>query len=208
MTRPDRSAPPPAMPIGPGLRDPAFFSQPAPVLAEALLGCLLASRIGGTPVAGRIVEVEAYLREGDAAAHSARGKTPANAALFAPPGTLYIHPMRQRCGIDLVALDGSVLLRALEPVCGRETMAMRRGTTVPRLLASGPARLSEALGITRALDGLAITDPDSPLSLHAGHGAGERPIHKTARIGLTRAAHLDLRFILAGSPWLSRRDRA
>src|SRR5262249_51475505 len=89
--------------------------------------------------------------------------------------------------------------RALEPTIGRETMAKRRGTDEPRLLAAGPGRLTQALGLTGEHDGLPLDQP--PFALYA---AGEVTIAVGPRIGITKAAEVPWRYVEAGSPYLSR----
>lgn len=193
-------------PFAQGRIDEEAFFDASPVdLARRLIGQILLSHIGGAVTAGIIVEVEAYLASGDAAAHSARKRSPATETLYGPPGRLYVHPMRQRCGVDIVAAGGSVLLRALEPVAGQDAMAGRRGCSGIHRLASGPARLTEALGISRACDGLSLLDPTGRVALVRHERANPQPqITISARIGLTRAVDLPLRFCLRGSRFLSR----
>lgn len=186
-----------------------FFARPPQLVAPELIGAALVMRdAGGGLAAGLIVEVEAYLAEGDEAAHGHRGRTDATAPLFMQPGTIYVHPMRQRCGIDLVTeaegRAGSVLVRALEPIAGLEVMAARRGTGELLALASGPAKLTEALGITRALSGRDILDEAVPLKLLLPAA----PLPAAAivvgrRVGITRSVDLELRYALAGSRFVS-----
>lgn len=155
-------------------------------------------------VGGRIVEVEAYDSE-DPAAHGFRGRTPRNASMFGPPGHAYVY---RSYGIhwclNLVCEEegsaAAVLIRALEPTAGLQAMRARRGLEEPRLLASGPGRLCQALGVTRDHDGLRLDAP--PFELHLPTG---RP-HVVAgpRIGISVAAELPWRYGEAGSRFLSR----
>jgi DNA-3-methyladenine glycosylase len=179
----------------------SFFTRPAPELARALLGCELVHTLpNGTTRAGLIVECEAYLPENDPAAHGARGQTKATAALFGPGGTVYVHPMRQYVGMDIVAgpagQSGSVLLRALEPTIGADTMPCPP---------NGPGKLCKALGITRAYNGLTLNTPTSPLTLGPAKPIADDQIATSPRIGLTKATHLQLRFYIEGNPFLSRK---
>jgi DNA-3-methyladenine glycosylase len=149
--------------------------------------------------------VEAYDEE-DPASHGFRGPTARNAAMFGPPGHAYVY---RSYGIhwclNLVCeREGraeAALVRALEPAHGLEAMRTRRGVTDERLLCSGPGRLCQALGVTRAHDGLALDEP--PFELRARMRAPE--LVTGPRIGLTRAAERPWRYGLAGSPFLSRR---
>jgi DNA-3-methyladenine glycosylase len=177
-----------------------FFARSVHEVAPALIGAtLLVDGVGG-----RIVEVEAYDQE-DPASHGYRGRTERNASMFGPPGHAYVY---RSYGIhwclNLVCegegMAAAVLVRALEPTHGLDTMRERRGLDDRRLLCSGPGRLCQALGVTREHDGLALGRP--PFGLLAG----DRPVEVVngPRIGLTRAAELPWRYAEAGSRFLSR----
>jgi DNA-3-methyladenine glycosylase len=175
----------------------ADFDRPALELAPELIGAVLL--VDG--VGGRIVEVEAY-RPDDPASHSFSGPTPRNASMFAGPGRAYVY---RSYGIhwclNFTAWRGSaVLIRALEPLAGLELMAERRGASDPRLLCSGPGRLSQALGITRELDGLMLDQP--PFAVSAAEATVE--IVTGPRIGITKAMDEPWRFGLSGSRFVSR----
>lgn len=180
-------------------------------VAPALLGKLLIRRLGQQILAGRIVEVEAYFGTGDPAAHSFAGRTGRNSVLFGPPGHAYVYLiygmhycLNVSCEPD--GLAGCVLIRALEPVAGLEAMALLR-TLAPgaddRLLTSGPGRLCQAMGITRAeLDGADLTALHSPLYI-AVDDSPAPAIMVTPRIGISKAADLPLRFSVAGNRFVS-----
>ncbi len=173
-----------------------FFARSVHEVAPELVGAKLL--VGG--VGGRIVEVEAYDRE-DPAAHSYRGKTARNASMFGPPGHAYVYrSYGVHWCLNLVCEDASaVLLRALEPTHGLEAMAARRGLTEPRLLAAGPGRLAQALGITREHDGLPLDRP--PFELY---GRDDVEVETAPRVGITKAAERPWRYGEAGSRFLSR----
>jgi DNA-3-methyladenine glycosylase len=99
-------------------------------------------------------------------------------------------------------IGAAILIRALEPVEGLERMRKRRGGVADRLLASGPGKLTQALGITRALDGSLM--PESRVTVIGGGLLGEERIQVTPRIGITKAADWPLRFAIAGSFWVSK----
>lgn len=176
----------------------SFFSRPALTVAKAVIGAeLMVDGVGGL-----IVESEAYQPE-EAASHSYRGKTKRNRAMFGPAGCAYVYrSYGLHWCLNFVCLPGSaVLIRALEPTRGMEAMAERRGTDRPRLLCSGPGRLTQALGVDGSMDGLPLAKPPFSLTL----AAGEQRIAIGPRIGITRAVDLQWRFGLAGSPFVSSR---
>jgi DNA-3-methyladenine glycosylase len=182
-----------------------FYLRSPDVVARGLLGKVLAQRLGGEWLSGRIVETEAYFGQDDPAAHAFAGKTARNAVLFGPPGFAYVYfiygmhyCLNVSCEPEGKA--GCVLIRALEPLEGLGTMARLRGLPAaakPRLLASGPGRLCQALGITRAgQNGLDMTNPESELQiLDDGFRPGE--ILATPRIGIRKAMEWPHRFVLA-----------
>lgn len=207
----------------PGRRLERELLECSPELAvRSLLGKILARRTEAGVVAGRIVEVEAYLgphnSTPDPAAHAYRGPTPRNSVLFGPAGRAYIYSIygRYYCmnvSCEAEGLAGCVLLRALEPLLGLAAMARNRNVetgATPRLLASGPSRLCQALGLTRAAhNGADLLDAGSELQLRDdGFLAGA--IRTTPRIGIQKAADWPLRFFLAASDCVSgsRRQNA
>jgi DNA-3-methyladenine glycosylase len=130
--------------------------------------------------------------------------------MFGPAGRLYVYRSYgiHWCANVVCAEDGvgaAVLLRALEPTAGIEVMRARRGLEDAHLLASGPGRLTQALGITDAHDGLDLREP--PFALEAPHASAEVVV--SPRVGITRATDLLWRYSLAGSSFVSRpRPRA
>ena len=192
-----------------------FFDRDPRRVSRALLGKVLVRRLGKKQLAARIVEVEAYLGQGDQAAHSYAGRTARNAVLFGPPGHAYVYLIygnhylfNVSCLEDGVA--GGVLFRALEPIEGVEEMARARGISIGpapnlRLLTSGPGRMAEAFGITiRRDNGKDLTSPASDLWI-ADEGFRPRRILVTARIGITKAAERPLRYLIAGNEFVSGR---
>ena len=168
-------------------------------VARELIGVELS--VGGTT--GIIVETESY-DPSDAASHSYGGKrTARNAVMFGAPGHAYVYFIYGMywC-LNFVCADASaVLIRALEPTRGLATMRRRRGAKDDRLLCSGPGRLCQALGIDGRLNGLSLFEPPFALA----RGTQDAEIASGVRIGITKAAELERRFGLAGSPYLSRK---
>jgi DNA-3-methyladenine glycosylase len=180
----------------------SFYEHPPELVAPRLLGKLLIHRVRGKILAGRIVEVEAYLGPHndppDPAAHTHRGPTPRNAVLFGPPGYAYLY-----------FIYGQYF--CLNVSCEPDGKAGgNRGLTAhakPSLLTSGPSRLCQALGLTRALhNALDFTSADSPLQilddgfpvpeLHTG-------LHISPRIGIKHAVDWPLRFSVSNHPCVS-----
>ena len=192
----------------------AFYSRDPRRVGRSLLGKVLVRQTKAMRLTARIVEVEAYLGAEDPAAHSAAGRTERNAVLFGPPGYAYVYfiygnhyCLNVSCEPDGQA--GGVLFRAVEPLTGVEEMAEARGLTLrgpqdwPKLT-SGPGRLSEAFGITRARDnGCDLTSPKSELWI-GDDGYRARKIRVTPRIGITKAASHPLRYIIDGNRFVSR----
>ncbi len=180
---------------------PDDFTGNAVDLARALVGAtLLVDGVGG-----RIVETEAY----DTAhppSHSPPGPTGRHRSMSGPPGHAYVYrSYGLHWCLNFVCREAGhgagVLVRALEPTRGLAHMRARRGLEAVRLLCAGPGRLGQALGITRALDGLPLDQP--PFELLAADRAV--PVVAGPRIGISRAVERPWRFGLAGSPFLSRR---
>jgi DNA-3-methyladenine glycosylase len=177
-----------------------FFARDVNAVARELVGgTLLVDGVGG-----RIVEVEAYDHD-DPAAHGFGGRTERNASLFGPPGRAYVYrSYGMHWCLNFVCsgeeVPAAVLVRALEPLAGLDAMRVRRGLEAERLLCAGPGRLCEALGVTREHDGLPLDEP--PFSLVAPSAPVE--VAAAPRIGITRATHFPWRYVLDGSPFLSR----
>jgi DNA-3-methyladenine glycosylase len=194
----------------------AFYSRDPRRVGRSLLGKVLVRQTKDMRLTARVVEVEAYLGAEDAAAHSAAGRTARNAVLFGPPGYAYVYfiygnhyCLNVSCEPDGQA--GGVLFRAVEPLIGIDEMAKARGLALrgpkdwPKLT-SGPGRLSEAFGISRAHDnGRDLTSPNSDLWI-GDDGYRARNIVVTARIGITKAAAHPLRYLIGGNAFVSGRN--
>ena len=158
--------------------------------------------------AGRIVEVEAYLGVDDRAAHAWRGITDRTRVIFGPPGHAYVYFIygMYEC-LNFVCepegMAGCVLIRALEPLAGVGIMRRRR-PTARRIedLASGPGKLTLAMGITRKLNGADLVE--GPLEVRRPIDESPFEIQTTPRIGIRHCADWPLRFVIAGNRFVSR----
>jgi DNA-3-methyladenine glycosylase len=176
----------------------AFFAQAVDRVARALIGAVLTF----DGVGGRIVETESY-DPTDPASHSfGFRRSRRNAAMFGAPGHAYVYRIygMHHC-LNIVCRPAeAVLIRALEPLCGLETMRLRRGTGDDAKLCAGPGRLCDALGLTLAQDGLSLTAAPFALLPRTRRPA----IAVGTRIGLGKGREAERRYGLAGSRFLSR----
>ncbi len=182
-----------------------IYDQDIPNLARALIGArLLVRGVGGT-----VIETEAYGRD-DPASHSFAGQTARNAAMFGPPGSVYVY-LSYGCHLclNVVGRAGeAVLIRAIRPEIGVPLMQQRRGRE--DALATGPGRLGQALGIRLSDNGKLFGGKQFGDKKFGGDeflldpGEANAPLLVGPRIGITRAADRPWRFGLAGAGGFSR----
>ena len=186
----------------------SFYARDTKRVARALLGCYLRSDVGREVTIGRIVEVEAYVGPHDPAAHGyGNRRTKRNERLFGPPATSYVYFIygMHWCFNAVTEREGypaAVLIRALEPQAGIETMCERRKASDRRLLCSGPARLCQALGIDGSVSGKSLIG--GPVQIGRPRAPKRVAIQAGPRIGISKATSWPLRFTERGSSWLSR----
>ncbi len=186
---------------------PSFYARPTAEVARRLLGQILVSDIGGRTVSGRIVETEAYLGPHDPASHAyGDRRTARTEVMYGAPGTAYVYfTYGKHWCLNAVTerheYPAAVLIRALEPLEGLAVMRRRRGPVTDHELCAGPARLCQALGITGKENGRPLTEKRLRIERDRRPKA---PVEVTGRIGITVAADWPLRFVIAGSEWLSR----
>ena len=177
-----------------------LLSAPPDAAAPRLLGCFLASDVGGRAVRVRINEVEAYKGSDDPASHAFRGRTERNKSMFGPPGTLYVYRSYgiHNCANAAAGPEGvgwGILIRGGDVVEGAGTVRRRRGRSDDAI--AGPGKLAQSLGIELGHDGADLLDPGSPIRLEPGP-APEAAL-STTRVGVSKAKDLPWRFVSAAS---------
>lgn len=164
-----------------------FYLQPTLFVARQLLGARLVRVLDGRRLAGIITETEAYIGEQDLGCHAHSGRTRRNAVMYGPPGRAYVYFTygMHWCLNAVTEAEGvpaAVLIRAIEPVEGVEIIAARRNGRDTY----GPAKLTQALGITGAQNGLDLCSPASGLWIETGEAVAEENVRYGPRVGLNR----------------------
>jgi DNA-3-methyladenine glycosylase len=189
-----------------------FFARDTLAVARELVGQRLVRVLDGERLAGRIVEVEAYVGEDDQASHASCGPTRRNAPMYGPPGHAYVYFIygMHHCFNVVAEREGcpaAVLIRALEPLQAVEVMRARRGGVPDLRLTSGPARLCHALGIDRRFDGADLCAPDALLFLEEDAAVPDEAVATGPRIGVRGdevAVVIPWRFYVRDSQHVSR----
>jgi DNA-3-methyladenine glycosylase len=199
-----------------------FFDRPSDQVAPDLIGKVLWSAgVGG----GRLTEVEAYLPEGDPACHAARGRTRRNAAMFGPPGYIYVYlsygvHVLLNLVCDRESIGSAVLVRSFEPAGDTEHLRRNRaearrgnresvgavvgGRRDERQLSCGPGRVGEALGLGLGLNGLALGEASGLFVIDDGSAP---EVGRTVRIGISRGDRLPLRYYMIGNTYVTQAAR-
>lgn len=163
----------------------SFYARPTLTVARELLGARLVRILDGIRLAGIITEAEAYIGEEDLGCHAKSGKTKRNAVMYGPPGHAYVYftygmHWMLNAVTEQKGFPAAVLLRAMEVIEGAEiTSARRQGRDT-----AGPAKLTQALGINAALNGVSLCDPQAGLWIEAGIPVAGRDIITGPRVGL------------------------
>ena len=187
---------------------PIFYERDTVLVARELLGKIFVRKLKGEVLSGRIVEVEAYHQIGDEAAHSCRGRTGRNEVMFRRGGHLYVYFTygMHFCMNAVTEGEGTgaaVLIRAIEPLKGIETMRRLRGTKIPdRDLTRGPARSCQALGIAREENGLLLDG--NVVGILDADPLPDARIGVSCRVGIKRSRELPWRFFDSESDWVSK----
>lgn len=179
--------------------DRSFFDRPAPVVAPALLGAVMVRELDGVRLSGLVTEVEAYQGREDLACHGRHGKTARNAVMFGKAGYAYVYFTYGMHWLMNVICDGlnipaAVLIRAIEPLEGLEKMrSLRERDFGKASWLNGPAKLTQAMAITGALDGIDVCAEDSLLWFEQGISPEPDQVQTSPRIGINTTPE----------PWLS-----
>jgi DNA-3-methyladenine glycosylase len=186
--------------------DRNFYNRATLKVAKELLGKYLVIEKDGNYVSGKIVETEAYIGPDDPASHAYRGLTPRNKVMFGDPGYAYVYLTygMHHCLNFVTEREGfpaAVLIRALEPADGIEIMKKRRKTGDLKNLTSGPAKLCQAIGIDRTLNGA-----DLCLDIIYVEDRGDKPtkIVSTSRIGIKEGKDKKWRFYIENDEFVSK----
>jgi DNA-3-methyladenine glycosylase len=195
----------------------SFYEPSAETVAPLLLGHWLVRNLPSGLCGGPIVETEAYLAD-DPASHAFSGQTARNRAMYGPPGHAYVYLIYgfHFCVNAVCRRAGcaeAVLIRAIEAEAGVEAMRHNRQAATIFALTNGPGKLCAALAIERKLDSADLCAAASPLFIARNPDLARfrrlrGPVTVSARVGLTKAAALPLRFYFGGSPFISRGARA
>lgn len=195
----------------------SFYLRPTLTIAKDLLGKYLVRKTPHVTFIGKIVEVEAYLGDKDPASHAYNGQTMRNEVMFRKGGRLYVYFTygMHFCANVVTQEEGiahAVLLRAVEPIKGIDTMRKNRkrrnGVLESREknlynLTNGPAKFCQAFGIGRKENGTDLLGNE--IYITEGERIARSQIVTTTRIGITRAVEHQWRFIIKGNEWISRK---
>jgi len=186
----------------------SFYERDTVTVARELLGKILVRRIGATTLEGVIVEVEAYRGYDDPASHAYRGQTRRNLVMFGDPGHAYVYftygvHYCLNVTTEPAGQPGAVLIRALEPVKGTKRMIKERGTKEIGELTNGPARLTQAFVVTKALNGHDLTI-GRKLFIRESNIPEPVEIESSARVGIRAGLERPWRFFIKGNPFVSK----
>lgn len=187
----------------------SFYARDTLTVAKALLGKLLVRRLGKKLLIGKIVEVEAYKGFEDPASHAYKGKTFRNKVMFGRAGHAYIYftygnHYLLNVTTEKIGVPGAVLIRALEPLAGIETMLKLRGINDTKNLTNGPGKLTKALNVTGELNGLDLTKGDK-LFICKPKNREKFEIECSRRIGIKVGLDKLWRFYIKDNPYVSRK---
>jgi len=185
----------------------SFFERDTAKVARELLGKILVHCTEEGVTSGKIVETEAYYGKGDPASRASRKRTKLNWLMWERGGLAFVYMVHANWLFNVTTeregTPGAVLIRALEPLDGAKLMKRRRGIKDDRELASGPGKLTKAMGITYAHHKLDLTNSKGKLVI-VDSGQEKFEIVSSHRIGVTRDLRRKLRFYIKGNPFVSK----
>jgi len=188
-----------------------FYAQDTLIVAKDILGKMFVRYTPNGVLVGRIVETEAYRGTDDPSSHSYRGKTSRNEVMFGKPGITYVYFTygNHHC-LNIVTekpeIPAAVLIRAIEPTKGIETMKRNRDVEKNIDISSGPGKLTKALQITRNDNNLDVTDPSSKINIFEPDEEEKFQIVQTTRVGIRLAQEFPWRFYIKGNPHVSKKQ--
>lgn len=184
-----------------------FYERDPALVAKGLLGKILVRSIGSKFLSGKIVETEAYYGESDPASRAYKGWKRFNELMFMDVGKTFIYMVHGNWLLNIVAhakdCVGAVLIRAIEPIEGIETMQENRNVKDIRDLTNGPGKLTKALSITKELNGIDVTEGNSQLMVVEG-GKEHIDVCSSHRIGVKVDLQQELRFFIKGNKFVSK----
>jgi DNA-3-methyladenine glycosylase len=187
----------------------SFFDRSPLRVGREIIGKILVRKLpDGKELSGIIVEAEAYGGNKDPASHSYRGKTARNEVMFGEAGHAYVyftygfHYCLNFVTSSKFGKASAVLIRAVEPLTGIEIMESRRNTKILTQLASGPGKIGQAFLIDKKLNGVDITEENSPIRVE---DSDRHPkIASSVRIGINVAIERKWRFYASANPYVSK----
>ena len=168
----------------------AFYDRPVLQVARELLGMRLLRRLpDGSLITGEIVETEAYDGEQDLACHARAGLTPRTRVMYGPPGKAYVYftygmHWMLNCVCQAQGYPAAVLIRAMRPLDGLESIAARRPGVTPAHWCDGPGKLCRALDIDGSLNGADLCSPQSGLWIEKCEPVADNAVRTGPRVGL------------------------
>jgi DNA-3-methyladenine glycosylase len=167
----------------------AFYGQPALQAARALLGMRLVRVENGHRLGGIILETEAYRGEEDQGCHCRAGLTKRTQVMYGPPGHAYVYftygmHWLLNFVVEKQGFPAAVLIRAIQPLEGIDTIAARRGGQPPARWTDGPGKISQALHIDKSLNGADLCDPQAELFVEWGEPIPDARVTIGPRVGL------------------------
>ncbi len=188
-----------------------FYEGEPATVAKYLLGKIFVRKINSKALSGKIVETEAYYGEQDPASRAYRGRMKFNELMYAEPGRTFIYMVHGNWLLNIVAHlkgeVGAVLIRAIEPIQGIDTMRRNRKVKKFRSLTNGPGKLTKALAITKELNGVDVTNRKSELTVTEGKEE-EFEIASSHRIGVRMDLPQELRFFIKGNKFVSKASKS